>query len=47
MDGILNIVLTCPNCGNSGWIRRDDGFECLACGDFSYPEDMCSDIREV
>lgn len=36
------ILLTCPQCGGSNWIHRDDGYECAACGEFAYPEDMCS-----
>jgi len=41
----LKIVLTCPNCGNSTWLRTNDKevhFECLACGDHYNTEDMCS-----
>jgi ribosomal protein L37E len=30
----------CPECGNKKWFRKDDGFECAACGEFCYPEDM-------
>ena len=48
----VKIVLTCPNCGNSTWIERADEdcmcmFECLACGDLVYPEDMSSFIQKV
>lgn len=42
----LKLVLTCPQCGNSDWIRRDDGFECTACGEFTYPEDMSSIVEK-
>lgn len=41
----IKIVLTCPNCGNSTWLRTNDKevpFECLACGDHCNVEDMCS-----
>lgn len=43
----LNIRLTCPKCGNSGFTARDDGFECLACGEFVYTEDMCAEVVTV
>ena len=44
----VKIVLTCPNCGNSNWIRLNAGeFECLSCGDIYAPEDMCSEIKEL
>ena len=45
----VKIVLTCPNCGNSTWIERADEdymFECLACGDLVYPEDMGSKMEK-
>ena len=42
----LKIKMTCPRCGNSTWIRRDDGFECAACEEFCYPEDMSSQVEE-
>lgn len=42
----LKINLTCPRCGNSNWIHREDGFECAACGDFSYTEDMGSVVEQ-
>lgn len=44
----VKIVLTCPNCGNSTWIEREDEdymFECLSCGDLVYPEDMGSKME--
>lgn len=44
----VKIVLTCPNCANSNWVRLNAGeFECLACGDIYTPEDMCSDAKEL
>lgn len=46
-DGTHRLYLTCPKCGNAGWLRRDDGWECAACGEFSYPEDMCSEAEEI
>lgn len=42
----FRIELSCPECGNTGWIHRDDGFECAACGTFSYTEDMCAKVNE-
>lgn len=42
----MKIVAACPRCGNTTWTERDDGFECLACGDFSYPEDMTLVVDE-
>lgn len=43
----LKIKLTCPKCGNSTWIRQDDGFACAGCGERSYPEDMSSNAEEL
>ena len=45
MDGTIKLVASCSECGNTTWIRREDGFECSACGEFSYPEDM--DMKEL
>ena len=47
-DANLTIVNTCPTCGNSTWVRRDaDGaFECGACGDLVFTEDMICEVRE-
>ena len=36
----MKIVAVCPNCGSPAWVEKDDGFECLVCNEFSYPEDM-------
>lgn len=42
----VKIVLTCPECGNSTWLRREEGdFECLSCGDRYNPEDMSSEVE--
>lgn len=46
MNGSVKIVLTCPQCGNSTWIPQDDGFECAACGAFSYTENMSSETED-
>lgn len=46
IDQGVKVIMTCPRCGNSTWIHRDDGFECAACGEFSYPEDMSSKVDE-
>lgn len=43
----LKIKLTCSKCGNSTWIRQDDGFACAGCGEYSYPEDMSSEVEEL
>lgn len=45
---VVKIILTCPNCGNSTWLEREDEnfmFECLACGDLVNTEDMCSKLE--
>jgi ribosomal protein L37AE/L43A len=43
----VKIVLTCPNCNNSTWLRLNAGeFECLSCGDIYDTEDMCSEAEE-
>ena len=44
MDNV-NILLTCPNCGNSTWVKVENGFECLACGDTYETEEMCSEVK--
>lgn len=37
----MNIYATCPSCGSKNWSRSDDGaFECVTCGNVSYPEEM-------
>lgn len=36
----MKIYACCPNCGDTNFIRREDGFECAACEEFVYPEDM-------
>lgn len=44
----VQIILTCPNCGNFTFVETEDcAFECLACGNVSFPEDMCSETKEV
>lgn len=40
----MKIVLTCPECGDTNWIEKDDGFECAACGEFAHPEDMTAEV---
>ncbi len=52
MSNTIKIYLTCPNCGDSNWIVRDDeeaegAFECAACGELAFPEDMCSEVNEL
>ncbi len=47
----MKIVLTCPNCGDNNWIVREDeeaegAFECAACGELSFTEDMCAETTE-
>ena len=41
---MVKIVLTCPVCGNSTWLEREETedfmLECLACGEFANPEEM-------
>lgn len=41
--GTYQIILTCPRCGDRNWFKKEDGWECAACGEFAYPEDMCSE----
>lgn len=44
------IVLCCPECGDSNFFRRDDSFECAACGEIVDTEDMCAteiDARSI
>ncbi len=50
----IKIHLTCPRCGNSNWIVRDDdeaegAFECASCGDLVFTEDMVAvtDISDI
>lgn len=45
------IILTCPECGGSTWIRRDDeeaegAFECAGCGGLYDPEEMGSECTD-
>ena len=47
----MKIILSCPNCGDTNWIARDDeeaegAFECAACGDLVFTEDMCATTDE-
>lgn len=42
----MKIFLTCPNCGNGSWVRREESFECLACGEVYDPEDMCATAED-
>ena len=47
----LRIIQVCPNCGNSTFIHKeleeqDWAFECLACGDLTYPEDLNTEVIE-
>ena len=44
MKECKKLMMTCPRCGNTTWLSREDGFECTACGEFSYPEDMSSEV---
>lgn len=50
MANTVKILLTCPRCGDSNFIKRkdEDGiiFECAACGEKSYPEDMSSKVSD-
>ncbi|MBO4542803.1 MAG: hypothetical protein J5725_06420 [Bacteroidales bacterium] len=38
----MRIYLCCPECGNTNWIfnKEEDAFECGACGELCYTEDM-------
>lgn len=45
---LVQIILTCPNCRNSTWIRLNAGeFECLSCGNIYDTDDMCSESKEI
>ena len=45
---IVQIVLTCPNCGNSNWATSDNyEFKCLQCGEAALPEAMCSTTKDA
>ncbi len=48
MSKTMKILLTCPNCGNSTWIGQDDegAFECGACGELAFTEDMSAEVKE-
>ena len=48
---MAKIYLTCPECGCNNWIVRDDeeaegAFECGACGDLVFTEDMGAEVEE-
>lgn len=42
----IKLILTCPSCGNSTWVRRDNSFECLSCEDVYDPEEMACNEEE-
>ena len=45
----VKLLLSCPECGNTNWIHRDDkdgAFECAACNEFVMPEDMMTKTSE-
>ena len=47
----MKILLSCPNCGDTNWIERNDeeaegAFECGACGDLVFTEDMCAQTED-
>lgn len=43
----LNIILCCPECGDTNFFRRGDSFECAACGTLVNTEEMCSTVVTV
>lgn len=45
--GTHHIFLTCPRCGDRNWFKKEDGWECAACGELADPEDMCSEAVDV
>ena len=48
--GSVKIILTCPICGNSKWVKNEDEeyvFQCLSCGSTVNPENMRSSAEEV
>ena len=44
----MKILLSCPNCGDTNWIRinEDGAYECGACGETAFPEDMCAIVDD-
>lgn len=44
----IKIMLVCPNCNNSTWLRLNASeFECLSCGDIYDTEDMCTNEEDI
>lgn len=44
----VRIVLTCPECGDTHWIRKEDGsFDCLSCGASCTPESMSATVEPI
>ena len=43
----VKILMSCPNCGETNWYTRKDGFECASCGEFYDTDDMCSTTKPV
>lgn len=42
-ENIVELKLTCPNCGSTKWLPNEEhDFECFDCGSFSEPENMYS-----
>jgi len=40
-NGEIKIVLGCPDCSHTGWLRTEDGnFVCTGCGAVTTPETM-------
>lgn len=42
----LRLVLTCPNCGGTSWIKMENEpfFKCLTCGECSDTEEMSAKV---
>ena len=44
----VQIILTCPICGNSTWETADNcEFKCLKCGEVVCTESMCSSTKDT
>ena len=43
----VKILMSCPNCGETNWYTKKNGFECAACGEFYNTEDMCTTTKPI
>lgn len=45
--GANALRLTCPQCGGPHWKKSEDGWTCVSCGEFVYPENMGVEVIDA